>query len=261
MVRGPRHHLKRINAPKHWMLTKLTGIFAPRPSGGPHKLRECIPLVLLLRNRMKVALTRREAIIIVTRRLIKVDGKIRRDPRYPLGFQDVLTIEKTGESFRLLFDPKGRFLLHKLSAEEATFKLAKVRQITKFLGRTMCYTECGRSIRFPHPELEAGDTIQLSLPEGRIQKFIKFSVGNLCTTTGGRNRGRIGVITSVEKHPGRESIVYIKDARGSTWSTLVSNVFVIGEGTDSLITIPKGKGIRYTVIEEREAKLKRAEGL
>lgn len=27
MVRGPKKHYKRINAPKHWMLDKLGGIF------------------------------------------------------------------------------------------------------------------------------------------------------------------------------------------------------------------------------------------
>ena len=42
MARGPKKHLKYIAAPKHWMLDKLTGVFAPRPSTGPHKLRECL---------------------------------------------------------------------------------------------------------------------------------------------------------------------------------------------------------------------------
>ncbi|KAL6118266.1 rps4x [Pungitius sinensis] len=57
MARGPKKHLKRVAAPKHWMLDKLTGVFAPRPSTGPHKLRECLPLIIFLRNRLKYALT------------------------------------------------------------------------------------------------------------------------------------------------------------------------------------------------------------
>jgi len=32
MARGPKMHLKRLNAPKHWMLDKLGGVWAPRPS-------------------------------------------------------------------------------------------------------------------------------------------------------------------------------------------------------------------------------------
>jgi len=34
MARGPKKHLKRLNAPKHWMLDKLGGVFAPKPSPG-----------------------------------------------------------------------------------------------------------------------------------------------------------------------------------------------------------------------------------
>lgn len=78
--------MKRLNAPKAWMLDKLGGVFAPRPSTGPHKLRESLPLVIFLRNRLKYALTNSEVTKIVMQRLIKVDGKVRTDSNYPAGF-------------------------------------------------------------------------------------------------------------------------------------------------------------------------------
>ena len=104
MARGPKKHLKRLNAPKHWMLDKLGGVWAPRPSTGPHKLRECLPLIILLRNRLKYALTGKEVKYILMQRLVKVDGKARTDSTYPAGFMDTVSIEKTGEHFRLLYD-------------------------------------------------------------------------------------------------------------------------------------------------------------
>lgn len=85
-ARGPKKHLKRLNAPKAWMLDKLGGVYAPRPSTGPHKLRESLPLVIFLRNRLKYALTKAEVTKIVMQRLIKVDGKVRTDPTFPTGF-------------------------------------------------------------------------------------------------------------------------------------------------------------------------------
>ena len=57
MARGPKKHLEPGAAPKNWMLDKLTGVFAPRPPTGPHKLRECLPLIISLRKRLKYALT------------------------------------------------------------------------------------------------------------------------------------------------------------------------------------------------------------
>lgn len=64
-----------------WIFSK-----APRPSTGPHKLRESLPLVIMLRNRLKYALTGAEVTKIVMQRLIKVDGKVRTDTNYPAGF-------------------------------------------------------------------------------------------------------------------------------------------------------------------------------
>ena len=44
--------------------------------------------------------------------------------KYPLHFfffcvLDVVSIEKTGENFRLLYDVKGRFTVHRITGEEA----------------------------------------------------------------------------------------------------------------------------------------------
>ena len=68
------------------MLDKLGGVWAPRPSTGPHKLRECMPLIILLRNRLKYALNTKEVKYILMQRLVKVDGKARTDKTYPAGF-------------------------------------------------------------------------------------------------------------------------------------------------------------------------------
>lgn len=93
------------------MLSKLGGIYTTRPSTGPHKLRECIPMSVLLKNRLKYALYARDVLSIVLHKdgLVKVDNKVRRDPRFPLGMMDVVSLDKTGEHFRILLDVKGRF--------------------------------------------------------------------------------------------------------------------------------------------------------
>ena len=78
---------------------------------------------------MKYALNGRETKSIVMQRLIKVDGKVRTDPTYPAGFMDIITIEKTGENFRLVYDTKGRFTVHLITEEEAQYKLGKVKRV------------------------------------------------------------------------------------------------------------------------------------
>ena len=258
MVRGPKKHLKRLNAPKHWMLDKLGGTWAPKPSAGPHKSRECLPLILLLRNRLRYALTRREVVMILKQRLVKVDGKIRTDSTYPSGFMDVIQIQKTNEYFRLLYDVKGRFIAHRISPEEAKFKLCKVtKTYTGRKGIPTLSTNDGRTFRYPNPSISKYDSIKLDLSTGKIVDFIRFDVGNLCYVTGGRNLGRIGIIERREKHDGGFDIVHVKDVVGHKFSTRLSNIFVIGKGTTSLITIPRTKGVRISILQDRLRRLRK----
>jgi len=254
--RGPKHHLKRVCAPKSWMLDKLSGVFAPRPTPGPHKLRECMPLMVFLRNRLKYALTYIECKKIVKQRLIKVDGKIRTDSKYPIGMMDVVTIEKTGENFRMLYDHKGRFVVHRIDAEEAKTKLCKVKRVMVGpKGVPFVVTNDGRTLRYPDPLVKLNDTVLINTSTAKIQEFVKFESGNLCMITGGRNIGRAGIITSRERHPGSFEIVHVKDANGHAFATRVNNVFVIGRGNKPLITLPRGKGLKLTIAEERDHRL------
>mmetsp|Transcript_475 Transcript_475/g.461 ORF Transcript_475/g.461 Transcript_475/m.461 type:complete len:265 (-) Transcript_475:18-812(-) len=258
MVRGPKKHLKRLDAPKNWMLDKLTGVWAPKPSAGPHKSRECLPLVIFMRNRLKYALTKKEVLSILMQRLVKVDGKVRTDTTYPTGFMDVVDIEKTGEHFRLLYDVKGRFAIHRITAEEAKFKLCRVvRVATGSKGIPNIVTHDGRTIRYPDPLIKVNDTILYEIETGKIKDFVKLESGNLCFITGGHNKGRIGTIVNRERHQGSFEIVHVKDALGRTFATRLSNIFVIGKENNPLVSLPQGKGIKLSIIEERDRRLER----
>ena len=73
--------------------------------------------------------------------------------------------------------------------------------------------------------------------------------------TGGNNIGRVGILQSVERHPGSFDIAHIKDANGNSFATRVGNIFVIGDSKSPAISLPKGEGLKLTLIEERDAKM------
>ncbi|KAB8290496.1 hypothetical protein EYC80_010926 [Monilinia laxa] len=202
MGRGPKKHQKRLSAPNHWLLDKLSGAYAPRPSAGPHKLRDCMPLIVFIRNRLKYALNSRETKAIVMQRLIKVDGKVKR-----------VQLGKGGIPFLVTHD--------------------------------------ARTIRYPDPSIKVNDTVKIDLATGKITDFIKFDTGVIAMATGGRNMGRVGVITHRERHDGGFNIVHIKDAIDNSFATRESNVFVIG-AEKPWISLPKGKGVKLSIAEERD---------
>ena len=65
--------------------------------------------------------------------------------------------------------------------------------------------------------------------------------------TGGRNMGRVGVITHRERHDGGFNIVHVRDALDNQFATRESNVFVIGQDKP-WVSLPKGKGVKVRYI-------------
>ena len=80
-------------------------------------------------------------------------------------------------------------------------------------------THDGRTIRYPDPLVKVHDTIRYDIVDNKIVDFIKFQTGNLCMVTGGHNLGRVGVITSRERHVGSFDIIHVKDSLGHTFAT------------------------------------------
>merc|ERR1719213_566240 len=171
---------------------------------------------------------------------------------------DVISIPRTDQHFRLLYDVKGRFILTTIGATESQFKLCKVLKAQVGRGGIpYVSTHDGRTIRFPDPDIKVGDSIKFNLKTGEIMDFHKNEIGARVMITKGRNTGRIGNIRKIEKHPGSHNIAHIEDVRGLHFATRMTNVFVIGKGETAKITLPDGAGLKLSVIEERDRRQQR----
>lgn len=255
MGRGPQKHMKRLNAPRHWMVDKLLGVYAPKARPGAHKERESLPLILVLRNRLKLALNRLEAMLITKQRFIEVDGRPKLDPKTPVGFMDVVSIPKANDYYRMLYDVKGRFVLQRVTEEQSKYKLLKVRKVyTSANNVPVAATHDGRTIRYPDPLINAGDTVKFNIETSEIMDFIKFKEGALVMVTGGANTGRVGKVTDVERHPGSFDIVHVKDTNDNTFATRKGNVFLIGRA-EAEVTLPKAQGIRIPLEQDRKLRI------
>jgi small subunit ribosomal protein S4e len=177
-------------------------------------------------------------------------------------------------------------LLAKLEISTFKYKLCKIRKtLVGPKGVPMVVTHDGRTLRYPDPHVKVNDTVRLNLATNKIEDYVKFDSGNLVMITGGHNLGRVGVITSRERHPGSFDIVHVKDAANSTFATRyvthstlaipskshlthfasfsflnessLSYVFVIGKGNKPWISLPSDKGVKKSIAEEREKKIAR----
>lgn len=230
----------------------MAGVWAPKPSPGPHKQRECLPVAIILRERLKYALTGKECQQICMERCVKIDGKVRTDFNYPAGFMDVVSLEKSGDLFRLLYDTKGRFVLHRIDKAEAKYKLGRIQKVYVTAKKVpVAVTHDGRTLRYPDPDVKVNDTVKVDIATGRMSDIYKFEMGAMVMVTKGHNAGRVGTLVHLEKHDGSFSIVTVKDRKGNSFATRQSNVFVIGSGDHPQVSLPKGRGIKKTILQER----------
>ncbi|KAI5081771.1 hypothetical protein GOP47_0001514 [Adiantum capillus-veneris] len=67
-------------------------------------------------------------------------------------------------------------------------------------------------------------------------------------------RGRIGIIKHREKHKGSFEILHVQDTADQEFATQLGNVFTIGKGIKPWVTLPRGKGIKLSIVEEAKKK-------
>jgi len=230
--------LKRIAAPKIWPIHRKAYKYIIRPRPGPHPKDFSLPLLIILRDILGVAKTKREAKRILAEGKVKVDGKIRKELGYPVGMMDVLELVPSGEVYRILPSTKGRLILHPISKDESNFKLCSIYNKTTVRGgHIQLNLHDGRNvlIRVKNPEnpeedvYKTLDVIKLAIPEQKILDHIPFKEGVLALITYGKNMGKIGKITKIVKTQSpHANVAELVTLDGEKIETTTKYVFPIG---------------------------------
>lgn len=249
---GGRRHLKTLVAPKFWPVRAKVGVFTVKPSPGPHPIERSIPLLIIVRDILGYAKTAREARKLIAEGHFKVDGRVRRNYKYPVGLMDVFEVVETREYYRVLPYPVKFFILHPISKEEAGFKLGRVEdKSTVKGGHIQLHLHDGRNvlIRVSDPTnpveakpYETLGTVKISIPDQQLLDYAKLEVGSLVIVSGGRNVGRVGRVVAIQHEFKRSrSIVTIEDVRGEKFQTSLDYVFVIARPNEEpWISLPEG---------------------
>jgi len=247
--KGKPTGLKRKPAPRFWPIHRKEFAWVVKPSPGPHSLKNCLPLAIVLRDILGFAKTGREAKMIVSQGRMYVDGKARREDDFPVGLMDVISIPDLDKRFRILPSEKG-LILHSISKEEASFKLCRIENKTVVKNRQVQLNlHEGSSIllkvadpKNPQEDIyRTFDTLKISLPERQILEHVKMKENDFATITGGKNIGKYGKIVEIEKAEDkkrRNALVTIIDEKGGRYQTILDFVFAIGE-TQPLISMPE----------------------
>lgn len=230
-------HLKRLAAPRSWKIERKKRKFVVRPTPGPHGGRESIPLLLVLRDILGYAETAREAKRILNEKRVLVDGKTRKDHRFPVGLMDVIEIPLLKKAWIVLLDRRGRFVLQELPNTKAKSKLYKILDKTVVKGGDIQLNlHDGKNllVRLKDPKgdkYKTKDTLVLDLNKNQVKEVIPFKKGNLAFVTGGAHRGEVARIEEYRVLRSPQSNTVILSSDGGKFETTEDYVFMVGEKT------------------------------
>ena len=85
--KGNNRHVKRLAAPKYLHIGRKVNAYVTKPNPGRHTLDSSIAISTVLKEKLGVASSAREARRILKSSSVEVNGKVVRDSRYPLGLR------------------------------------------------------------------------------------------------------------------------------------------------------------------------------
>jgi small subunit ribosomal protein S4e len=238
---GGRKQQKRISAPKFWPIHRKQTKWIVKPRAGPHSAEESLPLMLFIREILQYSNTSREAKLILSEGNIKVDGKVRRDHKFPVGLMDVVEIPKLGKFYRVLPVPKKGLRPIPIGSEEASYKLCQIRNmVTVKGGHLQINLHDGRNIllRTDNPKAspkelipyKTRDTLKLSIPDQQVLGHIPLKEENFAIVIDGKNMGFQGKIKEIIPRFGpHASVVSLEAPDGTIFETALDYVFPVGE--------------------------------
>lgn len=225
-------HLKRLNAPDSWHISKKTTKFITKTAAGPHNAN-AIPVAVWLRDRMGFAKNMKEVKQILSQKDVIINGRPCRDPKMGIGIFDVISMPKIGKYFRIQRDEHGRHASVEISPEDAKIRFSKIKNKTIVTGgKVQLNFRFGANI-IADNSYKPEDTVALSLePETRFKiiDHFPFAKGNVAVIIGGRHSGKVARIVDIIKTTGSvpNRVILEDDATKSRFDTITPYIYMIG---------------------------------
>ncbi len=229
-----KNHIKRLAAPKTWPIHRKAHSWIAKPNSGTHRLDSCVSVGTFLKEFLKICKNSREVKFILSNGLVKIDGKIRKNIKFPVGLMDIVSVKD--KNYRILFNTKGKLTYVEISKEESKLKPMKVIGKTSLKGKKLQINLFdGTNVLLDKNDLKTYDALIFS--EGKIKEKVDFKEGAFVYITGGKQIGRAGVLKKIENSNGIQPKKIIFNDGKSDFETLKDFAFVIGKNKP-LITLP-----------------------
>jgi len=215
-------HLKRNNISKFWPVPKKGTKYVAVSS---HNQNESLPLVVVLRDVLKIIINKKELQRAINEKKISVNGKIVHDTNYPIALFDVINLNEMKKNFKATLSTEKKMTFEEVSNKDAESKIFKVLN-KKILGDKKIQLNLMHGINVISKEdVKTGDSVLLNLKEKKILKTIKMEKGKNAFVVKGKHAGKKGKIEDIVERGGKKiAKISEKSNKLNVWT---KNIIVI----------------------------------
>lgn len=227
---GSRHN-KRIALPTSRHISRKTYTWAIRPTPGPHSKETVLPLGEILREKMGLALNRKEAKLLLNAKKVLVDGMLRNDLKFPVGLFDVVSLPDEKKQYRIVFDRKGRLQLAQIAESEKNQKVSKVvGKKSNGKDSVQVTTQDGRTFTEKAGAVFVGDSLVLELGKTtKIKSVIKLEKGHTAYVSSGVHVGTVAQIKELTKGTMQKPALATLANKDEEFQTITKNLVIVGK--------------------------------
>lgn len=185
---------KEISAPETFpkQEEEIKGKFVTTPRAGPHSKENSAPLGMVIRDGLDLADTLREVNTALQEEKVTVNGRIRKDYRFPVGGFDVVGV--AGDHYRVL-PVEGGFEFVEVPDKEADKRIVRIEDKTVLPGGDIQLNLSDGS-NITAEGYNTGDS--LVIKEGEVETHLPREEDAVCILTRGNNRGEVGEIKEID---------------------------------------------------------------
>ena len=187
-------YLKRQKMPKSWPIPRKGTTYVVTPDSG---LEKGLPLLIILRDILKVAKNRNEAKKAVKSKSILLNGKEVLEEKSLVCLFDSISIPSLKKYYKLILSEKSKFMLQEIGEHEALKKIYKVIDKKMIKGKKIQINLMdGRNV-LSDLKVKVNDSVLFSFKENKIEKIIPFKENAKVIIFAGKHAGEKGIVSTI----------------------------------------------------------------
>jgi small subunit ribosomal protein S4e len=188
-------HLKRQKVPKNWPIPRKGTKYIIKPSFG---LSNGVPLLVLLRDMLKIAQNRKEVKKVIHQKDILINGLPAKSEKTNVQLFDKITIVPSKTYYKLNLSSKGKFDIEKIKEPDANQKVAKIINKKILKGKKVQLNLNDGRNYLSDIKCNVNDSVSIDFKKKKIAKCLPLKENAKIIVIAGKHSGERGTLKKVK---------------------------------------------------------------